>query len=556
MMRISVILALLAGALLGGAFPPFDCKWLVWLGLVPLVYAIWNCTRVRITFVLGYLAGLVFFLLTLHPLVSVYTWSGWMSETPAQFTSRMSRQWWFMQGIWVAFALWCALSWGLWAVVVKWYGKANLWRWLLLAPCAWLLLPEWARAQTTFGFTWAFLGNATADVAAIRQLATLGGVWGLSALIVIVNVAIAALLLRGIGPVRWRMAGVAALLFGVTWAGGAWALRRSPVTPTEQIVAAAVQHHKPVYAPEDFLEIGLDRTYLQALPEALSREAKLIVLPESIALGAVSLDGTDSSIKPKNVQVPQTQWETQMRSVLAGSPAVLVIGVDAVERGQDHNTLVAWTAEGVVGWYHKRRLVPFSEYHPWGWGSWALRGQSQYEPGQGSQLIRPPSPKTLSLSGQEGEAGAASERFRPTGKPVGLQVHGLVLGGFICQEVLFPWVTRQSVRDGATVLVSGGNDGVFQDPAVAAVHADAAQLRAVETGRYLVRAMKTGITAIIDPHGAELGRSRSSEPILLMRQIAPQQHITPYVRFGDWLLWLSMIIVLAIEVRDRRASRR
>ncbi|MBI4003551.1 MAG: hypothetical protein HY353_00850, partial [Candidatus Omnitrophica bacterium] len=189
--------------------------------------------------------------------------------------------------------------------------------------------------------------------------------------------------------------------------------------------------------------------------------------------------------------------------------AVLVIGLDTVEQGHDHNTLVAWTREGTVGWYHKRGLVPFSEYIPAGWNRIAVRGQSQYSPGKGSQLIR---------------------------------AHDLVLGGFICQEVLLPALTRESVRDGATILITGGNDGVFAHPAVAQAHADAAQLRAVETGRYVVRAMKTGISAVIDPQGRELVRSRSSEPAILAALITPRSEQTPYVRFGEWVVWLFALL--------------
>lgn len=131
----------------------------------------------------------------------------------------------------------------------------------------------------------------------------------------------------------------------------------------------------------------------------------------------------------------------------------------------------------------------------------------------------------------------------------------MVLGGFICQEVLFPSLIRQSVLEGATILVSGGNDGVFANPAVAQVHADAAQIRAVETGRYLVRAMKTGISAIIDPQGREQARSRSSEPALLLGMISPHQGMTPYVRFGDWLLWVAGLVIAGIWVGQSRRPR-
>ncbi len=502
--------AVLSGILLGCAFPPVDCKPLVWVGLVPLLWVTMGTVRPRQACAIGYTAGLVFFLLTLHPLVSAHSWTGWAAESPAAFAHRMSRQWWFMQGIWIAFALWCALFWAAWAWVLRALAVRNGWRMLVLAPALWVLLPEWARAQTTFGFTWAFLGNAAADLAAIRQAAAAGGVWLLSALIVVFSAGLAHILMGRQGPARWRPLAVALGLVVVVWVGGAVSLRR-PRGSANPVEVAALQRHKVDYQTSDFSASGFDRSYAPMVEAALQRGARLVVLPESIALGVVSLDGSPSQTKPPEWQHARSAWDAQMAVLLKGTPAVLIIGLDTVEQGRDHNTLVAWNAHRTLGWYHKQQLVPFSEYQPWGWGPWAIRGRSQYVPGHGSQLIRVP---------------------------------GAVLGGFICQELLFPWVTRQSVRDGATVLVSGGNDGVFGDPAVAQVHADAAQLRAVETGRFVVRAMKTGISAIIDPHGQELLRSQSSEPVMLRWAIEPHEEITPYVRFGDWVVWVSLALSL------------
>ncbi|MDP3703968.1 MAG: apolipoprotein N-acyltransferase [Candidatus Omnitrophota bacterium] len=517
--RLFFVLALLSGILLGLAFPPVDLKWLAWVGLAPLLWAIRRCERPRRAFGLGYLAGFIFFLITLHPLVSAHAWTGWAVQTQAQFAARMSRQWWFMQGIWVLFSVWCALFWGLWAAGCRWLAHGRPWRMLVAAPSLWVLMPEWLRAQTTFGFTWAFLGNATADLAAIRQLAAFGGVWLLSVLVVIVNVSLAHALRSDETRRRWSIPAAALGVLVVAWFGG---IVRQAYQPASDggLKAAAIQYHRDRYTLTDFLDIGLDRSYLPMVAEALKQQARLVVLPESIALGALSLDGTPSSTKPKDRQTSRSAWERQMTSLLAGTDAVLVIGLDTVEEGRDHNTLVAWTRDGTAGRYHKRGLVPFSEYIPAGWQRIAIRGKSQYSPGQGSQLVR------------------VSD--------------DLVLGGFICQEVLRPELIRQSARDGATVLVTGGNDGVFADPAIAAIHADAAQLRAVETGRYVVRAMKTGISAVIDPTGREIARSRSSEPTTLTSRISPLTGQTPYVRFGDWFVWFSLVPILGCAILRRR----
>jgi apolipoprotein N-acyltransferase len=124
----------------------------------------------------------------------------------------------------------------------------------------------------------------------------------------------------------------------------------------------------------------------------------------------------------------------------------------------------------------------------------------------------------------------------------------MAYGTFICQEVLIPSLLRRSVLDGAEILVSGGNDGVFASPAVAAAHAAVARIRAVESGRYVLRAMKTGVSAIISPTGEEITRSTSAETALLKGQVEARRHLTPYVRFGPWPLWLSVAVILGALV--------
>jgi len=518
---VNATLALLSGALLGMAFPPVDAKPLVWIGLVPLLWALDRCERPRRAFLLGSLAGFTFFLITLHPLVSAHAWTGWAVETQAQFAARLSRQWWFLHGVWVAFALWGALFWGAWASGVRRVATSH-WRTLVAAPALWVLVTEWLRSKTTFNFTWAFLGSATAEWPAIRQLAALGGVWLLSALVVFVNVAVGILAQRKVsGTSKARVA--LAVIVGVGLAIGYGVLRQLAQPRHEPTMpVAVVQYAKPTYALSDFLPIGLDKTYPQMIREAMAKHSQLIVLPESIALGALSLDGSSSATKPRNRLTSRSQWEAAFQDWLKNSDAAVVLGLDTVEQFHDHNTLVAWTRAGTAGWYHKRGLVPFSEYVPSGWAHIAIRGRSQYSPGQGAQLIR--------IS------------------------DGVVLGGFICQEVLRPELIRESVRDGATILVSGGNDGVFADPAVIRIHAEAAQLRAVETGRYLVRAMKTGISAIIDPTGKEIMRSKMGEAVLLTSRVSLERAKTPYVRFGDWVVWLSLAVLIGTLLLPRRLS--
>jgi len=517
----NILCALLAGILLGCAFPPVHWTWIVWIGLAPLLWAVAQSPRSRSAFLLGYVAGLTFFLITLHPLVSAHTWTGWAVQTPAQFAARMSRQWWFLQVVWVAFALWGALFWGLWAAAMYRVAGHNPWRTVVLAPSLWVVLTEWIRAKTTFGFTWAVLGNATADLAVIRQLAALGGVWLLSALVVLVNTGLALAIVQRREGRGWRMPlAVVVGCVALAWGWGRWRIVHGLSEP-QTIQAAALQYTNASYASSDFDEVNLDRMYASMIEEAVLRKCRLIVVPESVALGAVTLDGSLAPEKRPSWQIPRVAWDQHISELLTNHDTLLLMGLYTVEHSQAHNSLVGWTTDGVVGWYHKRRLVPYAEYRPVGW-QWAIHGIDQYVPGQGSQLI-------------------SWESHR--------------IGGFICQEVLIPWVAHQSVRDGAELLVSGGNDGVFANPAAAESMADVAQLRAVENGRYVIRAMKTGISAIIDPLGHERTRGDVNQLALLEAKVSFQQGLTPYVRFGDWVVGVSALVCLGLGLSARGRRR-
>jgi apolipoprotein N-acyltransferase len=77
-------------------------------------------------------------------------------------------------------------------------------------------------------------------------------------------------------------------------------------------------------------------------------------------------------------------------------------------------------------------------------------------------------------------------------------------------------------------------------------------LRAVESGRFLVRATKTGVTAIIDPAGHEVARTSSAEPTVMLASVQPLHRLTPYARFGNWTVPGALTGILACLLRRPR----
>lgn len=522
-----LIPAIASGILLGLAFPPVNAYWLVWVGLVPLLWAIHQERRALPLFTMGLIAGTVMFLIVLRPLESAHLWSGWRAVESSEIPGMQSRQAVVLNGLWVFVSLWVGVTWGLFSLGLSWLAKGSLLRMAIFAPPLFLLLPEWIRSLMIWDFTWGFLGNATVDMPGIVQLGSLGGVWLLSWLVVLVNVAVLALIqmvgrsmgFAGLSPSYvWRIPAIVAVIAAVALSWGLW---RSNSLPTELpegegITVAALQYHQDRYRRSDYTYVGLEKNYLRLMRQVAGGkmgEVDLLVLPESITFSPLSVDGSRKSGIPEKVQRPVDEWWKTIAWVIRNSDDEfgVVFGLDTIEDGALHNTLVFWNRTGLRGWYHKQWLVPFGEYQPAVFEHLGIRGKVQYEPGQSSRLV---------------------------------ELNGTKIGGFICQEVQMPGITRRSVEDGAEILVSGGNDGVFANPAVAEVHAQMARLRAVETGRYIVRAMKTGISGIIAPTGEELERSPGEEPFVAVERVKPRREITPYVRFGDWPLGLAGLLVL------------
>lgn len=521
--------ALLSGVLLGLSFPPYDFWPLALVALVPLLASIHELKRLRPAFVAGGLAGTIFFLFNLHPLLSAHLWSGWATGDSAEFAMRASRQSIVLTALWVLLALWAGVFYGIFAAITTYACRGNLVRMGIIAPAAFVLIPEWLRSVTAWDYAWAFLGNLLADLDGLRQIASIGGVWLLTFVVVVANVAVLGLLSGRRRPLQALVSAmvIASLL--------ALNVVLAPATddtlqkkPRAGLRVAALQYNQERYGLNDYMALGLERAYLQLIRQiALGRlgEVDLLVLPESIAYTVASLDGTRVPRVPEQAHNDLERWTGLMNNVMAWSEGRMAIagGLETAESGQLHNSMIFWQPGQNPHWYHKQRLVPFAEYQP--------------------GLLR--------------FLGLSASRFQAGNESAIITVHGVQVGAFICQEVLMPDVARKSTLAGAQLLISGGNDGVFEDPAVAQIHAMHARIRAVETGRFLVRAMKTGVSAIISPTGSIVDRSRSSEPEAIAGQVHARDTLTPFARWGNWPVLLAAIVVMlglgtASAFRSRR----
>jgi apolipoprotein N-acyltransferase len=116
------------------------------------------------------------------------------------------------------------------------------------------------------------------------------------------------------------------------------------------------------------------------------------------------------------------------------------------------------------------------------------------------------------------------------------------IGVVICMESTYPWIARGLVREGANMLVVLSNESWFGRTAALEQHLAFCVLRAIETRRYVVRCAPQGISAIIKPDG-KIVRLPPFERVINQQEIPLQTELTPYVRWGDWIVGVSGVLV-------------
>lgn len=181
------------------------------------------------------------------------------------------------------------------------------------------------------------------------------------------------------------------------------------------------------------------------------------------------------------------------------------------------NRAVLYQEGRVLGHYDKVRLVPFGERFPFRETLGGVYGFFFRAFGLGELADRMP-----------------GDRLIPLGP----------YGTMICYESAFPSVARTLVREGARVLVLLTNDAWYGPSFGGRQHFALGRLRAVETGRWLLRAGNDGITASIDPYGRVVAQIPPHQEGYLLAPYSLKEGRTLYVRYGDWAVGVALTLFL------------
>jgi len=494
------LLASATGVLLALSFPKFGHPACAWVALVPLIMALrglgpWGRPKpipVRRAFLLGWWAGLVYFAGTLY----------WTSGVLAQFGGLPLPVATFAMLLLAGYlALYPAAAVATTAACLPAFGD----RALALIPAAWAAT-EFMRGAFFGGFPWVPLGNSQVEVLPIAQMASIAGVYGLSALVAAVNVAVAAAVLSS-GRTRSITVAATVASIAVSGAWGAWRIARAdllagaPPLRVGLVQANIAQEDK--WDPRQARRILT--TYMAMSRDVVKRGAQYVIWPESSTPAMFEEDATVNEA---------------VRALAAELRVPLLFGSDQFERGSDPRYYNAAFLIGPDGRteavYRKIQLVPFGEFFPFQkWLSFV------------SPLVERAAPF----------AAGASVVMLPMG------THRASTA--ICYEVVYPRLGREAVLAGSELLTTITNDAWYGQTSAPFQHFSMASMRSIEQGRYLARAANTGVSGVVDPYGRVTQRSRVFEQVGLVGEVRFIQTRTVYAAVGDVVPWTGLAVVAA-----------
>jgi len=394
---------------------------------------------------------------------------------------------------------------------------------LFIAPMAWVAT-EYLRGYFFTGFPWVPLGNSQVTVLPVAQLASVLGVYGLSALVVYINATLVfALLTTG----RRRAAAVAAAFVVLVAVGGwgAWRIADGSLTRSGTPIRIGLiqgniaQEDKwnPAHARRIFT------TYIAMTRDAVRRGAQYVIWPES----ATPFSFEDPRDSPEGTGAVRDLSREVRVPMLIGSDQV--IRREPVTESELYNAAFQLDPDGnTVAVYRKIKLVPFGEFFPFQrWIAFAAPLVQRFVPfsaGEGPVLL-PVGPHRASTA--------------------------------ICYEVVFPALARDAVARGSELLTTVTNDGWYGYSSAPYQHWEMAAMRAIEQGRYLARAANTGISGIVDPYGRVVVRSGIFEQAGLVGEARFLTGRTIYSLIGDAIAWvaIALTVLAAIIARGHRGSR-
>lgn len=489
------LLAAVSGLLLSCCFPKPGFNYLAFIALTPLLISIEHATPKQ-SFRAGLLTGIFHFLTLIYWIIPTLVTYGRLHPLLAVF-------------ILIGLCLYLSLYTAFFSLCLKRINPSQTW-YPLCAATIWTAF-EYIRTHAFTGFPWGLLGYSQHKNLKFIQIVDIFGVYGVSFLLVLVS-----------------------SLMALLWSNRKTKLKKCTVPCVYTFImvlcslAYGIQSIKTINneirtAPKAVIGIvqgnirqdakwGKDsktktvKKYNNLSASLKNLEPDLIIWPETALPFYYQLNRPESDLVNQTIKTANTYF---------------LIGSLAYERNKNNVNfynrayMINPTAR-VTGYYDKHHLVPFGEYVPFG----------QYLTFLGK------------ITAQAGDFSASMKPYLP------LEFKQHKTGVLICFEILFPSITSEFIKNGASILTTITNDAWFGRTSAAEQHFAIGVFRAVESRRTLSRAANTGISGFINPAGKILETTDLFTDKAIMLNVPALSRITFYSAHGDFFAWAACIAIL------------
>jgi apolipoprotein N-acyltransferase len=492
-----ITLCLFAALLLILSFPGANFEFLAWIGFLPLFLALKDKSRIK-AFLISYLTG-------------VFFWAGiiyWLVHVTLPGT--------------ILLILYLALYFGFFGMIFTAYSLQCLSAYsLIFIPSLWVLL-EYIRSHLFTGFPWALLGYSQYLNLPIIQISDLTGAWGVSFLVMLVNVAIYSALsskLSAISKKQKYLLPALVMFFALGYGYFKIYSLQCLSAYSLQLRVSVIQGNIPQELKwnPDTNDYIIEK-YLKLTRQVARERPDLIIWPEA-ALPVVLEE--------------EPRYFLRVRDLAKEIKIPLLFGAVTARDNFYYNSALLISPEGkLLNRYDKVHLVPFGEYIPL------------------KKFL--PFLETVVPIGDIKNGQNYTVFTQPRAK----------FSVLICFEDLFPEVSRRFVQRGAEFLVNITNDAWYKKTSAPYQHLQASVLRAVENRVFLARAANTGISGFIAPSGKiislvqeKIGKGIFVDGYKTEEFIIPKRNSTFYTRFGDILIVACFLFILYGIIRAFRKNR-
>lgn len=506
-----ILLATLLGALQVFAFAPFSQWWILYPSFVGLFLLLKTLHKTnKHFFIVIFAFNLAMFLATIY---WVYFSMALYGGMPVPVSILLLVILCAYLAIFPTIALWAS---------TRLVNVSDKIRYLLAIPVFWLVM-DWFRGYFLTGFPWAYLGYSHVDTPLVG-FAPVVGVEGITLSIMIICGALTLMIQKQ--HINLSLTVIISLIIG------GYALTKLNYTNLQPAINVALVQgnipQKDKWLPNNlypslrhYLTLS-DKTSAKNTLDLTQNE--LVIWPES-AIAALEID-----VQPF---MQQLNWDfkKEHKTLITG-----IIEYD-IKTNKYYNTIVAlgYLPKGhgyslhSSNRYNKHHLLPIGEFVPF------------------SDLLRPLAPYfNLPMSS-----------FTPGNIiQANLKTKQVQIAPAICYEIAFPNLLRQNVHKKTGILLNISNDAWFDASIDASQHLQIARMRSIELARPLLRSTNTGISAIFDNKGVEIGRLASNVTGVLRTQVRPAFGTTPYQRMGYIPLYVyALISLFLLLVLNRKTNK-